>query len=102
MDQREILRRLDEERRELARDGEILDRLGQVTRLRTTDGLLHLVIYSALSAEDADAAIAAEVAHHRRLGVGFEWKVYSHDGPADLRERLARQGFEVGPTEAVL
>jgi hypothetical protein len=102
MEQRDILRRLDEKRRGLARDGEILEKLPHLTRLRTTDGLLHLVIYSALPPDSADAAIAAEVEHHRRLGVGFEWKVYSHDRPADLRERLARQGFEVGPTEAVL
>jgi hypothetical protein len=102
MEHREILRRLDEERRGLARDGEILEQLGHLTRFRTADGLLHLVIHSALSADDADAAIAVEVEHHRQSGVAFEWKVYSHDGPADLRDRLARQGFEVGPTEAVL
>jgi hypothetical protein len=63
-----------------------------------------MVRWSALADDDAaaDAAIVAEVDHHRRLGVGFEWKVYSHDGPGDLRDRLARHGFAVGPCEAVL
>jgi hypothetical protein len=42
------------------------------------------------------------VEHHRRLGIGFEWKVYAHDRPADLLERLRRPGFDVGPGEAVL
>src|SRR5262249_28680980 len=32
----------------------------------------------------------------------FEWTLYSHDTPPDLRDRLERRGFEVGPCEAVL
>ena len=97
-----MLRRLDEERRTLAHDGATLDVLPSVTRLRAADGSHHTVIYSRLDESDADEAIAREVAHHRTLGVPFEWKVYAHDGPADLLERLARHGFEIGPREAVL
>jgi hypothetical protein len=102
VDAREVLRRLDEERRTLALDGTTLDVLPSVTRLHATDGSHHTVIYSRLSASDADEAIAREVAHHRALGVPFEWKVYAHDGPADLLERLRRHGFEIGPVEAAL
>src|SRR5687768_15649612 len=101
-DGRDILDRLDEERRRLVRDGEVLDILPSVTRLRGADGSFHTVIYSALTADTADAAIAGEVEHHRRLGVGFEWKVCAHDRPADLLERLRRFSFEVGPCEALL
>src|SRR5258706_16293447 len=102
MDHREIIELLDRERRELARDGEVLEMLPDVTRGRIADGSRHWVIYSALNETTADQAIEREVAHHQRLGVGFEWKVYSHDRPADLTACLVRRGFEIGEREAVL
>jgi len=102
MDHRAIVEQLDRERRNLARDGEVLEVLPDVTRGRTAHGPRHWVIYSKLTEATADDAIEREVAHHRRLGVGFEWKVFSHDRPPDLTERLARRGFEIGPREAVL
>jgi hypothetical protein len=98
----DVLDRLDEERRWLVRDREVLDGLASITRLRAADGSHHTVIYSALTADTADAAITGEVEHHRRLGIGFEWKVYAQDRPADLLERLRRHGVDVGPVEAVL
>jgi hypothetical protein len=102
MDHAEVRSRLDAERRTLARDGEVADVRPQVTRLRGADGSLHGVAWSGLTAATADAAIAAEVEHHRRLGVAFEWKAYAHDGPPDLVDRLRRHGFDVGPCEAVM
>ena len=98
----EVRRQLDQERRHLARDGEVLDVLDAVTRLRSHDGSRHGVTFSSLSAGSADAAIRGEVEHHRRLGVGFEWKLYSHDAPPDLLRRLSAHGLEAGPCEAVL
>lgn len=97
-----MLRRLDEERRSLVRDGEVIEVLPSLTRLRAADGSHHTVIFSSLTAETVDGAIAGEVEHHRRLEAGFEWKAYAHDGPPDLLDRLRRQGFEVGPREVVL
>jgi hypothetical protein len=102
IDRGAILRRLDEERRRLARDGEIIDVLRHVTRLRAGEPPQYVVIYSSLLPDNADDVIAGEIEHHRRLGVQFEWKVYAHDRPADLLERLRRHGFEVGPCEAVM
>lgn len=102
MDVAEIRRRLDEERRTLARDGEVIEVLPDVTRLRAADGSHHNVIYSALTGDTADAVIEREVEHHRRLGVAFEWKLYAHDRPADLLDRLRGRGFDVGPVEAVM
>src|SRR3954471_13214639 len=102
MDDRDILARLDDERRHLARDGEVIDVLPSVTRLRSTDGSHHGVIYASFADADADAVIQGEVEYHRRLGVGFEWKVYAHDAPAGVLDSLRRHGFDVGPREAVL
>lgn len=102
MNRERVWHALDEERRSLAHDGEIIEKLPDVTRLRATDGTHYIVIFSSLSETTADATIAREVAHHRASGVPFEWKLYAHDKPVDLRERLMRQGFAIGQHEAVL
>lgn len=56
----------------------------------------------ALDESNVDAEIAVQCAHFRALGRSFEWKVFSFDEPADLRERLRRAGFEVGDPEALV
>src|SRR3954449_4110417 len=102
MADRNVLRRLDEERRRLAREGRVLDVLPSVTRLRTAAGSRHMVVYSALTADTADAVVGREIRHHETLGAAFEWKAYAHDAPPDLLDGLRRRGFDVGPQEAVL
>ncbi len=105
MDLDALRRQLDFERQTVALDGEVLERVGDVVRLRAADGMRHSVIYSALNAETADTAIAREVEYYRPLvnaGHEVEWKVFAHDRPADLLQRLARHGFSVGEWEAVV
>jgi hypothetical protein len=105
MDLPDIRRLLDDERRRLARDGEFVEVLPHVTRAGLRDGQAHWIAWSLLTADTADAAIEAQIAHYRRLGAGFEWKVYAHDGPHEaprLLDRLRPRGFEVGPGEAVM
>ena len=102
IDAAEILRQLDEQRRTVAAAGETLETVGPITRARSADGSHHWIIHSSLAEEDADAIIAREVAHYRRLGVRCEWKLFAHDAPGDLKERLRRHGFEIGPLEAVM
>ncbi|MDX2917396.1 MULTISPECIES: GNAT family N-acetyltransferase [Streptomyces] len=56
-----------------------------------------------LDAEGADAAIAAQLGHCAVLGLPeFEWKLYAHDGPADLGDRLRAAGFVPEPPETLL
>uniref|UniRef100_A0AAU3GQX0 GNAT family N-acetyltransferase n=1 Tax=Streptomyces sp. NBC_01401 TaxID=2903854 RepID=A0AAU3GQX0_9ACTN len=51
----------------------------------------------------AEAAIAAQVEHYTALGHHeFEWKLYSHDRPADLGGRLRAAGFVAEPPETLL
>ncbi|MEW5961346.1 MAG: GNAT family N-acetyltransferase [Chloroflexota bacterium] len=61
-----------------------------------------MVTYSQLDSANTGEVIEAEIAHFDSLGQTFEWKVYAHDTPADLKERLAARGFSVGGEEAVL
>jgi GNAT superfamily N-acetyltransferase len=61
-----------------------------------------MVIYSRLTAAKADEVIRSEVAYFESIGRDFEWKVYDHDTPSDLRERLQAFGFEIGEQEAVM
>src|SRR5947199_7112319 len=97
-----ILNRLDDERRHLARDGEVIDVLPSVTRLRSADGSRHHIAFASVADADAGAVVEQEVDHYRRLGAGFEWKVYAHDHPPALHDLLRRHGFAIGPQEAVL
>ncbi|MGW0393090.1 GNAT family N-acetyltransferase [Streptomyces sp. NPDC003042] len=76
-----------------------VERVGAVVR-QTVPGLgWNGVLWSDLDEETADAEIAAQVAH---FGAEFEWKLYSHDRPADLGDRLRAAGFVPEPAETLL
>jgi GNAT superfamily N-acetyltransferase len=60
------------------------------------------IIYSWLNADTAEAAIEAEIAYFSNLGHTVEWKVYEHDTPADLKERLVAHGFAAEEPEALV
>jgi GNAT superfamily N-acetyltransferase len=102
MDVQQIRQRLDDERRRLSYPGETLEVLPHLSRLASADGQQHSVIWSSLPPDQADRLIDEEIEHFRTIGKSVEWKVYRHDLPADLRERLTARGFRVGPLEAVL
>jgi GNAT superfamily N-acetyltransferase len=60
------------------------------------------VVWSNLDDGGADAAIAAQVRYFTSLDQEFEWKLYAHDRPADLAERLRRAGFAAEPPETLM
>ncbi len=60
------------------------------------------VMFARLPAGQADALIAAEVAHFATLGQAFEWKWHGLDTPPDLPKRLLRQGFRADEAEALM
>ncbi|MFE9859597.1 GNAT family N-acetyltransferase [Streptomyces sp. NPDC005780] len=104
----ELLAVFDREMREHARPdgpGVRVERTDGVVRLVGTDHDWNGVVWSSpgLDAVRADAAIAAQVAHCTARGYGeFEWKLYSHDRPADLGARLLAAGFEAEEAETLL
>jgi GNAT superfamily N-acetyltransferase len=60
------------------------------------------IIWSALTAETADAAIAAQRAYFTHRGTPVEWKYYDYDTPADLPARLLAAGFEPEDEEVMI
>ncbi|MFD4762604.1 GNAT family N-acetyltransferase [Streptomyces sp. NPDC058439] len=82
-----------------------VERAGDVVRQVGTADDWNGVVWSApdLDPVQADAAIAAQVAHYTALGHdAFAWKLYAHDRPADLAERLLAAGFEAEEPETLL
>ncbi|MFE2378937.1 GNAT family N-acetyltransferase [Streptomyces sp. NPDC059398] len=83
--------------------GSVVERVGDVVRQTGPDaGSWNGVVWSALDAAGADAAIAGEVRHFTALDREFEWKLYAHDGPADLADRLLAAGFVPEPPETLM
>jgi GNAT superfamily N-acetyltransferase len=71
----------------------------RVTRTVGTDGSWSAVVWSGLTEADADEVIVAEIA---RATGPLEWKLYSHDRPADLPERLRAAGLTPEPVETLM
>jgi GNAT superfamily N-acetyltransferase len=61
-----------------------------------------LVIYSQLDESNVEHVIREQVAYFESIGQDFEWKLYDHDRPSDLKERLGAHGFEVEEAEAIM
>ncbi|GAA1658109.1 GNAT family N-acetyltransferase [Actinoplanes couchii] len=74
------------------------------TVLRHVGGKLdwNAVVWSELDEDDADAVIAEQVRFFGELGVEFEWKLYGHDTPADLGDRLLAAGFAAEERETLM
>lgn len=74
----------------------------QVVRFVRPKPGLSFVLYSCLNQHNADRVIQEQIRYFRQLNQPFEWKVYDHDTPADLRERLLAHGFQPEEPEAVM
>lgn len=61
-----------------------------------------MVIWSRFDEAAIGAAIEEQIAYYEGIGQDFEWKVYGHDTPPDLKERLAARGFAIEDEEALL
>jgi GNAT superfamily N-acetyltransferase len=101
MNPRDLFRRYAEQRVLATPPGYRKDSVEGITRYTPLEpGLEGVVMFSRVSAEEADAVIHAQIDYFRDLA--FEWKVYELDSPADLRTRLEGKGFEAGPGEAFM
>lgn len=60
------------------------------------------IAYSSMDDDRVDAEIETQVSFFDGLGYDFEWKVFDHDRPADLRQRLSARGFSIEDPEALM
>ncbi len=83
--------------------GARVERAGGVVRQSVPGPGWNGVLWSDLDERTADAEIGAQVAFFGGLGASeFEWKLYGHDRPADLGERLEAAGFVPEPAETLM
>jgi hypothetical protein len=78
------------------------DALPHAVRYYAPPGGHGMLLYSRLDEHDLDAVVDEQIAFYTRVENDFEWKVFDHDTPADLRQRLAARGFEVEDPEAFM
>jgi GNAT superfamily N-acetyltransferase len=74
----------------------------RVTRVVSTGDGWNAVLWSDLSADDADATIDAQIQRFGAVAEDWEWKYYSYDRPADLPRRLISAGLIPDEAEALL
>jgi hypothetical protein len=101
----DILALFNRERQTLTSANTTVERTGNIVRHLPIAGSQYWVMYSSHAEDELDAAIEREKAHLASLRpryTSLEWKVYDHDRPANLVERLAAHGFEIGEPEAFL
>ena len=65
-------------------------------------GRLAFVTYSQFDKTTAETAIQGQIDYFSGLGLDFEWKLFHHDRPPDLKERLRDHGFEIEEEEGIL
>ncbi|MFF7446305.1 MULTISPECIES: GNAT family N-acetyltransferase [unclassified Streptomyces] len=79
-----------------------IERVGKVVRQVSSEQGWNGVVWSDLDDAGADAAIAEQIAYFSGLGREFEWKLYGHDLPVDLGQRLRSAGFTAQPEETLM
>jgi GNAT superfamily N-acetyltransferase len=93
-----------EQRRDPQFPGARREAAGEVVRYvdETAVAEANFVLYSRLTTANADRVIQEQMDYFAANGRSFEWKLFDHDTPPDLRRRLAAHGFTIGDAEAVM
>ncbi|MFD4506542.1 GNAT family N-acetyltransferase [Streptomyces sp. NPDC058457] len=105
MDHQTVLALYDRDMREGARPdgpGARIERVGAVVRQVADAKGWNGVLWSDLDEATADRAIAEQVDFFAARGREFEWKLYGHDQPSDLGDRLTAAGFTPEPEETLM
>jgi hypothetical protein len=76
--------------------------LNVVRHIDTSGSGEGMIIYSHLNEANAEEIIHEQITYFESIGQDFEWKVFEHDQPPDLKERLSSYGFEVEGAEAIM
>jgi len=101
MDQREIFHRYVRERREQEIEGQRRETLPFLTRYTPVrPGADGLVTYAEIPSGLEGEVIGEQLRFFVERKLNFEWKVYSFDTPANLRELLLQRGFVAEAVES--
>ena len=92
----EILRLLDAERQTVVYPGVVRFSDEGVARDISADGKMGEIVYSSCTEAEVDRVIERQIRAARSAGYELEWKVFGHDQPSCLGERLLAAGFEAG------
>ena len=98
----EILKMLDFERQTVIYPGVTRFSGNGVVKDVSTDGESCEIVYSCCAEDEVDRMIEQQIQTARRERYELEWKVYGHDLPQCLAERLTAAGFEAGEKEAFM
>jgi GNAT superfamily N-acetyltransferase len=79
-----------------------MERDDTIVRHVGTEQDWNAVLWSDLDEATADAAIAEQVRYFGSLGLAFEWKLYGHDQPGDLGDRLRAAGLRADEQETLM
>jgi GNAT superfamily N-acetyltransferase len=103
MDRTELLKLFDHDER-IAIDfpGMRKDVLPHLIRFVRPNPGMSDISYSKLDQDHADAAIEEQIAYFKEIGQRFSWKVYDHDTPSNLKDRLVSHGFVPDEPAAVM
>jgi GNAT superfamily N-acetyltransferase len=78
------------------------EEIGDVVRHFGTNAPRGTVLYSRLTEANVEAVIEQQIFDFGQMQQDFEWKLFTHDSPPDLKDRLAARGFDIGEDEAVM
>ena len=62
----------------------------------------NFILFAQLTPETADRGIDDQLAYLQSLNQPFEWKVFDHDQPPDLLQRLIQRGLEPEDVDAIM
>jgi GNAT superfamily N-acetyltransferase len=104
VDRAAVLRDFDLQMRRRPADaiGTRVEREDGITRVVSTGGGWNGIVWSDMTAADADAIIRAQILRFATVPETWEWKHYSYDQPADLPRRLQAAGLVPAEAEALL
>jgi hypothetical protein len=91
-----------EQRIEIEYPGMEKETLPQIVRFLQPAPGMSFILYSQLDEENTTAVIEEQVAFIKHRQQPFEWKIFSHDHPADLPQRLEAHGFASEEMDAVM
>lgn len=103
MDIQKILALYDQEqRRDIEYPHSQREAVPYAVRQIAPKGRRSFILYTQLEGIDVTAFIEEQVRYFESIERDFEWKVYSHDSPPDLKDRLQACGFEIEEVEPIL